>query len=494
MTAPLFLGIDTGTQSTKALLVDVLGEGPASERIVARAKAPHTLVAGLAPGAMEQHPSMWWDAVCAVTRELTAHPEARRRGIGGVGVSGQQHGFVPLDARGEVIRPAKLWCDTSTAAEAEELSQRLGRRIPAGFTASKILWMLRHEPRNAVRLAHVLLPHDFVNWKLTGRMWMECGDASGTGFFDVRARRFEAAAMAAIDARLAGMLPELLPPDAVGGRISAAAARETGLPEGTPVSVGGGDNMLSAIGAGAAESGPVIASLGTSATVMARASKPVIDPLGLVASFADSTGAWLPLLCVMNAAGALDQMAATLGASTEQCCAEASIAPPGAGGIVCLPFFTGERVPDLPRASARFDGLAPGNATRPFIFRAVLEGISCNLSLGIQRLQMLGVSVNELRLVGGGARFALWRQLLADATGVRIVRPIEAESAALGAAIQAAFAVEGGSVPIATLGRSCIALHALSEEPAPGARPFWDELRSRFKASVRTHFGADVML
>ncbi len=492
MTKPLFLGIDTGTQSTKALLVDVLGEGEAATRVLARAKAPHTLIEGLGPGVMEQPPAMWWDAVCAVTRELAAHPLALRRGIGGIGVSGQQHGFVPLDARGAVIRPAKLWCDTSTAAEADDLSQRLGRRIPAGFTASKILWLLRHEPENAARLAHVLLPHDYVNWKLTGRMWMECGDASGTGFFDVRARRFDAASCAAIHERLMGLLPELLPAEAVGGWLTRAAALATGLPEGTPVSVGGGDNMLSAIGAGAAADGPVVASLGTSATVMSRASAAVIDPAGLVAPFCDSTGAWLPLLCVMNAAGALDQMAATLGASTEQCCGEAATAPRGAGGILCLPFFSGERVPDLPRATARFDGLRPDNATRPLIFRAVLEGITCNLSLGIRRLQALGVPVNELRLVGGGARFPLWRQLLADATGVPVVRPVEAESAALGAAVQAAFAAGGGKTPIAELARRCIALHAVVDEPDAGAAPFWDEQRARFTVSVREHFGVDA--
>jgi D-xylulose kinase len=441
---------------------------------------------------MEQAPRMWWAALCTALKELSSHPELRARGLGGISVSGQQHGFVPLDADGDVIRPAKLWCDRSTASEAEELSQRWGWNLPVGFTASKILWLKRHEPQHFARLRHVLLPHDYLNWMLTGRLWMECGDASGTGLLDISTRQFDSARCASVDGQLLNMLPELLGPCAIGGHLTATAARATGLPEGTPVAVGSGDNMLSALGAGAAETGPVIMSLGTSATVMARSPKPVIDPRGLIAPFADCTGAWLPLLCVMNAAGALDQFAASLGSTTEECCAAAARVPVGSDGITCLPFFNGERVPDLPQACASFDGLSAANTRSEHLFRAVLEGITCNLTLGLRRMERLGVPVKGLRLVGGGARFALWRQMLADATGLPIVRPVESESAALGAAIQAAYAVGGGAVPLAELARPCVALNEELIEPDSSAVQAWDALRQRFTDVLSSRYGASA--
>ena len=190
----LHLGFDVGTQSTKALVID-------AERcsIVARAQRAHGLVPGLPPGHMEQHPAQWIEAVAATSREVLRQVDGSR--IGGIAVSGQQHGAVVLDAAGEVVRPAKLWCDTSTYVEASELSQRLGRAVPAGFTASKLLWLTRHEPANWARALRILLPHDYVNFRLTGEASMECGDASGTGFFDPVRRAFDLRAAAAIDPR-----------------------------------------------------------------------------------------------------------------------------------------------------------------------------------------------------------------------------------------------------------------------------------------------------
>lgn len=193
----LYLGLDVGTQSAKAVVVDA-----DAQRIVARAASPLELIGGLAEGAAEQHPDSWWAAVREVVRAVCAADGVDVAAIRGIGVSGQQHGYVPLDAEGRVIRAAKLWCDTETEAEARELSERLGRPVPTGFTASKILWMARHEPEAHARLATVMLPHDWVNFRLTGERVMECGDASGTGLFDVRERAFDAAALAAIDERL----------------------------------------------------------------------------------------------------------------------------------------------------------------------------------------------------------------------------------------------------------------------------------------------------
>jgi len=258
---PLFLGLDVGTQGTKALLVDL-----ETKSVLARASSSYGLIEGLAPGAAEQHPATWLGAIATACAELFGERPAERARVGGIGVSGQQHGLVVLDDDGNVLRAAKLWCDTSTAREAEVLSQRLGRRVPVGYTASKLVWLAHAEPRVYERVACVLLPHDYVNFALTGNVWMECGDASGTGFFDPLTRRFDPRALAAVDARLAHLLPGLVAADSLPGVLSEAGAQLTGLPQGIPVSAGSGDNMCSAIGAGATRAGVLVGSLGTSAT------------------------------------------------------------------------------------------------------------------------------------------------------------------------------------------------------------------------------------
>ncbi len=301
--APLYLGLDVGTQGTKALLVDV-----DAGRVLARASSAYGLIEGLGPGAAEQHPSTWLAAIRAACGELFRGREELRARVAGLAVSGQQHGLVVLDERGSVLRAAKLWCDTSTVREAEELSARLGRRVPVGFTASKVTWLARAEPALFARVAHVLLPHDYVDFALTGERWMECGDASGTGFFDVAARRFDPRALEAVDARLASLLPPLVAPDAIGARLSSAGAELTGLAPGTSVAAGSGDNMCSAIGSGATRGGVVVCSLGTSATIFHHRAHPSVDPEGLVAPFCDASGGWLPLLCVMNVTGVVEEV------------------------------------------------------------------------------------------------------------------------------------------------------------------------------------------
>ena len=259
----LFLGFDVGTQSVKALVIDA-----ASGHVVARSSQTVELIHGLADGHMEQHPADWIGAVVATGRAALAEVDASQ--LAAVGVSGQQHGCVVLDDADEVVRPAKLWCDTATAAEASELSDAIGRSVPTGFTASKLLWMKRREPENWARVRRVLLPHDYVNFWLTGRATMECGDASGSGWFDPVARAFDRRAMDAIDPSLVGMMPELVAADALLGELQAPAREALGLPAGVMVSAGGGDNMMSAIGSGATRDGVVVVSLGTSGTIFTR--------------------------------------------------------------------------------------------------------------------------------------------------------------------------------------------------------------------------------
>lgn len=430
------IGLDVGTQGTKGLALDV-----EARRVVARASSSYGLIEGLPPGHAEQHPATWRRAVVEVVRALVRGVATRASEIRSLGVSGQQHGFVPLDAEGAVIRPAKLWCDTSTSAEARELSERLGRAIPTGFTASKILWLARHEPKNFARLRTVQLPHDWVNRELTGRACMEAGDASGTGFFDVLTRTFDVRAMDAIDARLAACVPELVPHDAAIGTLRDDVARELGLPIGVLVSPGGGDNMMSAIGAAATRPGVFVISLGTSATAFAHSDTPVIDPNGLIAPFCGSTGGWLPLLCTLNATLVLEEVRAHAAPPNDHASLteRASRVEPGCGGVLFVPYLAGERVPDLPNATGSIHGLRGGSLDPAVLYRAAIEGVSLNLAFGIDRMRALGIAVDSVRLVGGGARNPLWRQVLADVLDAPVLALAELETGALGAALQAAY-------------------------------------------------------
>jgi len=440
----LYLGIDSGTQSVKAVAVD-LDAG----RVVAEARAPHTLIDGLPVGHVEQHPAEWVQALDRVMRTVVKNVERAR--VRGIGISGQQHGFVPLDADGAVIRPAKLWCDTSTTAECAILTRKLGgpkaairqtgNLILAGFTAPKILWLKRHEPANYRRLRQVLLPHDYLNFHLTGNYGMECGDASGTALMDVRRRTWSRAALTAIDRNLADWLPPLRASHEAAGTLRPELARACGLSPDVVVSAGGGDNMMGAIGTGNVKDGVVSASFGTSGTIYAHASKPVVDPAGEIAAFCSSTGGWLPLLCTMNVTTVTEQVRALFGfdhAALEQAVAAAPI---GAGGLVLLPYFAGERTPNVPDGTGVLLGLNARTMNPGHMARAAMEGVTMGMNYGLRRLAALGVKAREIRLTGGGAKSAVWRGMMADVFGVPVVGMKEDEGAALGAALQAAWCV-----------------------------------------------------
>ncbi len=487
MTAPLFLGFDVGTQSTKALVVD--GE---RHEVVARSSHPHTMVAGLPPGHMEQRPQVWIDAVRATARDVLAQIGDGR--IAGIGVSGQQHGAVVIDGKGAVVRPAKLWCDTATANEAAELGRRLGRPVPTGFTASKLVWIARNEPANWARARTVLLPHDYVNLWLTGEASMEFGDASGTGFFDPVVRTFDEKAMAAIDPRLPSLLPRLRAPGAFAGRLTSAAALSLGLEAGVPVSAGGGDNMMSAIGAGATSSSVVVASLGTSGTIFTRTEQPLVDPRGAIAPFCSSDGAWLPLLCVMNATGVAEEVKHLTGLDHDALTAAAQHVPVGSDGLLWLPFLVGERVPDLPLATGTLSGLRPGLLAPGHLYRAALEGTALNLAEGLDRVRALGVGVDQVRVTGGGAKNALWRQILADCFDAPVRVLEETETGALGAAIQVAWSVRLAAgerdLPIAEVAEPFVRLGA-SVAPRPEHGKAHTELRERYRGLLaRMHPGS----
>jgi xylulokinase len=438
----LILGIDSGTQSTKVLVVDAR-----NGKVLASAAEEYDLIPNLPPGAKEQHPHTWRDAAAAAIRTALRQAKASAAEVKAIGVSGQQHGFVPLDKEGNVIRPAKLWCDTSTAPECEEIMAKLGglqstiralgNAVLPGFTASKILWLKKHEPKNYRRLETVLLPHDYLNFWLTGQRVMEYGDASGTALMDVRARKWSKPVVNAIDAALAGKLPLLIGSDLPAGTLQPSTARSLDLTTGVLVSAGGGDNMMGAIGTGNTRPGVITASFGTSGTIYACAAKPVVDPQGEIAAFCDSTNRWLPLLCTMNVTVATEMVREDFGWSHEKFAAEAAKVPAGSNGLLLLPYFEGERTPNVPDGTGVWFGVNKQTFEAGHFARAAMEGATLGMNYGLRRLAELGVKPTQIRATGGGAKSRLWRQIMADIFDAEVVTLKVSEGAAYGAALQA---------------------------------------------------------
>ncbi len=440
-----FIGIDSGTQSTKTLIAD--GE---TGEILASASHPTPLIEGLPPGHKEQHPEKWFEAVRISIKAALTKSRVNPRDVRGIGVSGQQHGFVPLDKDGNVIRPAKLWCDTSTAEQCERILEHvgglkrcielIGNGVPPGFTASKILWLKENEPENYARLHTALLPHDYINFRLTGEKKMEWGDASGTSLMDVRTRKWRPELINAIDPNLAEKLPTLIPSYEPIGIILLDVAEEFGFSRDVIVSSGGGDNMMGAIGTGNVRPGIVTASLGTSGTIYACNDSPVIDPEGEIAAFCDSTGKWLPLLCVMNVTVSTELVRAFFNMDFVALDAAVKMTPPGADGLILLPYFEGERTPNVPDGTGVWFGINAHTQNPKHFARAAMEGATMTMNYGLNRLRKLGIKASEIRITGGGSKSAVWRQILADIFNAEVVAMVHAEGAAFGAALQARWA------------------------------------------------------
>jgi xylulokinase len=410
-----------------------------SGRIVAQTGRPHGMIEDLA-GKREQRPEDWLKAARAAMKSALSAIGTDRKCVKGIGVSGQQHGFVPLDGDGKVIRPAKLWCDTSTQKQCDEIIGKLGGL--KRFTASKVLWLTQTEPANYARLRTILLPHNYINLWLTGENKMEFGDASGTAMLDVRRRKWSCEVLEAIDRKAdwTGLLPPLQESGEICGELRPELAQEFGLPGGVIVSTGGGDNMMSAIGTGCVRPGVVTTSLGTSGTIYAYSAKPVVDPRGELAAFCDSTGGWLPLVCTMNATVATELVKGAFRMSNDGLAKAVAGVAPGSDGLVVLPYFQGERTPNLPGASGVYFGLNPLNFDRAHMARAAMEGATFGLRYGLDVLRRCGINARQIRLTGGGAKSAEWSQMVADVFETPVVCLKADETAALGGAIQAMWA------------------------------------------------------
>jgi xylulokinase len=427
----LVAGIDSSTQSTKVLLCDA-DDGT----VVGRGSAPH-------PSGTEADPAAWWAALQHAGEGLLERAAA-------VGVAGQQHGMVVLDDDGEVIRPALLWNDLRSAPAAAELVRECGGpqwwatetgSVPtASFTVTKLRWLAEHEPANANRATAVLLPHDWLTWRLLGGIPLitDRGDASGTGYFSpAKGIWLPSLVKTAIGRTL--RLPRVAGPgEAVG---------ETGW--GAVVSAGTGDNMGAALGLGL-RPGDVAVSIGTSGTAFAVSEVPAADPSGAVAGFADATGRYLPLVCTINAGLVLSATAALLGTGLAGLDALALAAEPGAGGITLLPYLDGERTPDRPDATGVLRGLTTRNATRENLARAAVEALLASLADAADRIAAAcgtEPASGRVLLIGGGARSPAVRQAAPGIFFSPVIVPEPEEYVALGAARQAAWALAGTSEP-----------------------------------------------
>ena len=438
MARDVVLGIDSGTQSTKVLVVDLdTGEEFADGR------APHS-------GKSTQHPHEWWNAL----RAAISATDLDGLDVRGLSVAGQQHGCVLIDADGEVVRPAPLWNNVDAAPDAERLNgladfaAEVGTRLVASVTIAKLAFIKRTAPDDIAKTAAVGLPHDWLNLRLTGSLAGDRGDASGSGWWSPaqgRDRRDLLSLAVGEEDALRLKLPVIRGPDQAAGELTRQSAEDLGLPPGVQVGPGTGDNMAAALGVGAAP-GELVISLGTSGTAFAVSERPTADQTGEVCGFADATGRFLPLACMLNCTRVVDSIAALLGVERRKALNLAADVVPGAGGLVLLPYFGGERTPNLPDATGSLSGITADNLTPENLIRAAVDGVAAGLAYCVDALNRVGVTAPRIVLVGGGATSRAWQQAIADATGLPVTVREGHEHAARGAAIQAAAIVRGEPV------------------------------------------------
>ena len=440
-----FLGLDVGTGGSRAVVIDLVG------RVVAAATVEHQPFTSPHPGWAEQDPRDWWRASEAAIRAVLN--EVEPQSIKAIGLSGQMHGSVLLDARDESLRPALIWCDQRTADQCRAITEKVGAQSlieltcnPAltGFTLPKMLWVREHEPEVWQQTRSVLLPKDYVRLRLSGDKATDVADASGTLLLDVSARKWSAEMLAAteIDEKL---LPAVYESPEVTGTVSDAGNHATGLPEGTPIVAGGGDQAAGAVGMGIVRAGTVSATIGTSGVVFAASDKPSLDPKGRVHTFCHAMPNRWHVMGVTQGAGlSLRWFRDQFGAGRddgrdpyERLTEAAGQVPAGADGLLWTPYLMGERTPHLdPNARAALVGLTASH-TRAHVVRALLEGVAFSLRDTLEIFREMKVPVNEIRLGGGGARSKLWRQIQADVYGRDVATVRAEEGAAYGAAILA---------------------------------------------------------
>lgn len=445
-----FLGIDSSTTATKAILIDETGVVLGVASCEYSYETPYPLWS-------EQSPALWWDGTVKSIRDVLANAGVDPAQVKGVGLTGQMHGLVLLDEAGTVLRPAILWNDQRTQSQCDEIHRIVGKEkfiqvtgnvALTGFTAPKVLWVKENEPDVFARAKHLLLPKDYVRYKLTGEFGMDKADGAGTVLFDLKSRDWSDEILGLLDIPRAWM-PRTFEGSEFTGYVTPEVAALTGLPSGTPVAAGGGDQAASAVGTGAVRAGVVSISLGTSGVVFATTDGPTIEPEGRLHAFCHSVpGKWHLMGVMLSAAGSLrwhrDMFAP--GMSYDDLLAPAEKIPAGSDGLLFLPYLTGERTPHPdPLARGAFVGLTVRHGL-PYLTRAVLEGVAFGLRDSFELMKNAGLAnVTQVRVTGGGARSLLWKQILADVLGADVVTVNTTEGAAYGAALLAA--TGAGSFP-----------------------------------------------
>jgi xylulokinase len=484
-----FLGIDVSTTATKALLIDPAGSVLAVAATEYPFETPRPLWS-------EQHPDLWWDGAVKSIRTVLEKSGVDPAHIGGLGLTGQMHGLVLLDESGSVLRPSILWNDQRTQAQCDEIHRVIGREkfiqitgnlALTGFTAPKILWVRDNEPEIYAKAAHVLLPKDYVRYRLTGDYAMDKADGSGTVLMDLQKRDWSGEVLSALGIPRAWMPPLYEGPE-ITGTLTAAAAQVTGLRPGTPVMAGGGDQAAQAVGVGAVREGIVALTLGTSGVVFAGTGGAFIEPAGRLHAFCHSVpGRWHLMGVMLSAAGSLRWHRDTFApqASYDELLAPAVDIPLGSDGLLFLPYLTGERTPyPDPLARGAFVGLTVRH-TLPHLTRAVLEGVAFGLRDSFELMESAGLAgIEQVRVSGGGARSPLWRQILADIFDAELVTVNTTEGAAYGAALLAG--VGAGHWP--DVDAACAAAIQVTGRVSPVAEqarayePFYDQYRALYPA------------
>jgi len=464
----MFLGVDVGTGGTRAVLVDRAG------RVVASCASEHAPIRSEHIGWAEQEPEDWWRAAREAIAGAMAASGLAGAEIEAVGLTGQMHGCVMLDADGNVLRPALIWCDQRTQHECDWLTEKIGfeRLIeltcnPAlpNFTLTKLLWVRKHQPEIFSKIAHVLCPKDYVRYRMTGELAMDMQEASGTLLLDVTHRRWSREVADAAGIPMA-WLPRLFEGPEICARVSDVGAGATGLAAGTPVAAGAGDQGAGAVGMGILAPGSVSATIGTSGVVFAATDAPAKDRLGRLHTFCHAAPGRWHVMGVTNGAGlSLRYFRDTFssGESYEDLMKLAAEAPAGSAGLMWAPYLFGERTPHLdPKARAAFVGITASH-TRTHFVRAVLEGVAFSLRDTLTLFAELGVPVKAIRLGGGGARGPLWRQIQADVYG----HPVELLEAEEGGAFGAALLAGTGVGAWVSVEEACAATVRVKETIAP---------------------------
>ncbi|MDR1108417.1 MAG: xylulokinase [Spirochaetaceae bacterium] len=447
-----YIGVDCGTQGTKVVVYDpetkgFLGDGYGGHEIAANER-----------GGREQEPAWWINALdIAMGEALKNLSPGERKKIAGIGVSGQQHGLVVLDKNKAVLRRAKLWNDTETAGANQRYIEKaggpagviaaIGTSLPVGYTVSKLVWLKETEPETFEKIAWVINPKDYINFYLSGVIATDAGSASGTGYYDVINKVWSDKMVSLIAPDFKAAMPPVIDDLEAVGTLRQEIAEKYGLPESCVVAPGSGDNMMAAVGTGNVESGIATMNLGTSGVFSVFTGQRPAGYPEIIQIQNSIPNGWIPTICIMNATSTTTAIQELFGLELAAFDADMASAPIGAGGVITLPFFNGERMPALPAARGCISGITMENLTRPNCIRSGAEAVAFGIRWGADLLREKGIVFHQLRLVGGGSNSAPWWQIIADVFNAEIVGVKGKEAGAFGGIIQAMSVRKEGSVP-----------------------------------------------